>query len=307
MKHVAIAPHHRARQIRRLRTGCHGFTLVELLAVIAIMGILVALLLPAVQSARESARRASCENNLRQIGLAFQNHASRSGGFPTGGWDFGTPPIYAGGKPAQGAEQAAGWPFQILPFIEGETTWSGAAGSSDEQLSLAAVGTPHVLYFCPTRRSPQTVTYSDPFYLGGLLVTHALCDYAASNLERTGAVRQYWPVRLSEITDGTSKTLLVGDKRMNVAALGQWQEDDNEGYTAGWDEDTMRTTDQTPAADHVGDQLSGEQLFGSSHSGIANFVFADGSVHEISFEVDQNVFECLGNKSDGNVIDPGSF
>ena len=166
------------------------------------------------------------------------------------------------------------------------------------------MGAQHPFYFCPTRREPQTLTYSDPFYMGGMEVTHALCDYAANNFEGTGVVRQYKRVTLREITDGTSKTLLVGDKRLNVAILGQWQSDDNEGYTAGWDEDTIRTTHRSPAADT---DDYGDLLFGSSHVGIANFVFADASVNAISFEIDQAVFENLGNKSDGKTIPAGSF
>jgi len=303
---VSVRSRERRSTVRLPIKEYKGFTLVEVLVVIAIVGILLAVLLPAVQAARESARRAGCENNLRQIGLAFQNHASRMGAFPSGGWDFSTPPTYLSGKPATGIQQDAGWAFQILPFLEGGNTWSGSTGGTDQQLSIAAVGAMHDVYFCPSRRSPQSITYSDPYYLGGQSITHALCDYAASNLEGTGAVRQYRPVTLREITDGTSNTLVVGDKRMNVAELGKWQEDDNEGYTCGWDEDTIRTTSRPPEADYRGPG-DGDELFGSSHASLCNFVFADGSVHNVSYEIDAAVFQNLGNKSDGKTITPGGF
>src|SRR5207249_4804172 len=107
----------------------------------------------------------------------------------------------------------------------------------------------------------------------GAKVTHALCDYAASNSEGTGAVRQYYPVRSAEITDGMSNTLLLADKRLNLAGLGTNQPDDNEGYTAGWDVDTIRTTSLPPAADFRGSYYDNKGLFGSSHPSGINAVF----------------------------------
>jgi len=282
-----------------------GFTLIELLAVIAVIGVLLAVLLPAVQAARESARRTTCQNNLKQIGLAFELHQSAQKVFPSAGWEWWTPPTYSSGKPLSGSQQEASWAFQILPYLEASNDWNGPAAASDESLAMIAVGALQHVYFCPTRRSPQTLTYSDPFYMGGLTVTHALCDYAGSNLEGTGVVTQYRGLRLNHITDGLSKTLIVGDKRLNVRALGTNQEDDNEGYTAGWDEDTMRSTNFAPLEDVV--EHSGDKRFGSSHSGVANMVFADGSVHAINFLISDTVFKNLGNKSDGQTIESDSY
>ena len=89
-----------------------GFTLVELLVVIAIIGLLVGLLLPAVQSARESARRMQCQNNLRQLGLAILNFHDVHGVFPASGWTTAGP-----GNP-QG--KYVGWRALTLPYIEQE-------------------------------------------------------------------------------------------------------------------------------------------------------------------------------------------
>lgn len=284
-----------------------GFTLIELLVVIAIIAVLIGLLLPAVQKVREAANRISCTNNLKQIGLAFHNHHGTYNYFPTGGWDWNAVPNYVGGQPAVGAQQKAGWGFQILPFLEGGNAWSGGQANNDLGRALVAISTTHKVFFCPSRRVPQTVTLSVPLYLNGMEVTHALCDYAASNLEGTGVVRQYTPMQIADITDGLSNTLMVSEKRLNRRYLGQPQSNDYIGYTAGWENDVVRSTDQTPRPDYNGEDDGREDLFGSSHPGRFNAVFADGSVHTISYSIDPTVFNYLGNRSDGQVIKSDEF
>ena len=283
-----------------------GFTLIELLVVLAIIGVLLGLLLPAVQKVREAASRASCENHLKQIGLAFHTHHDTLDYFPAGGWYWYTPPNYVNGQPAVGADQQASWAFQILPYMEAQNTWRGGQATNDLDRILIAVGTTNQMFFCPSRRSPQTVTLSLPDYLNGISVVHALCDYAAPNFHttlesQTGVVRQFTPVRIAEITDGTSYTMMVGEKRMNLAFMGTPQESDAVGYTCGWDLDTARTTDKGPKPDNFNDN-DATKRFGSSHAGRFNVVFADGSVRPISYTIDPVVFSYLGNKSDGQVI-----
>jgi prepilin-type N-terminal cleavage/methylation domain-containing protein len=286
------------RSGRRPRRG--GFTLIELLVVIAIISVLIGLLTPAVQKVREAASRTQCSNNLRQFGIAFHSHHSTYGYFPGGGWAWYTPPTYINGQPAVGAKQDAGWGFQVLPFIEGDNAWKAGAA--------VAIGALDPLFFCPSRRSPMTITYGDaytPPVTGGDL-THALCDYGASNLEGTGVIRQRFPVRIAQITDGTSNTLLISEKRMNLAGLGS-EADDNEGYTAGFDHDTVRSVANPPAPDFRGAQFDVENRFGSSHTGLMNAVFADGSLHTIRYSVSATVFSNLGNISDGQTLTGDDF
>lgn len=277
-----------------------GFTLIELLVVIAIIGVLVGLLLPAVQAARESARGVECRDRLRQFGLAFQQHDGQYRCFPSGGWGYDQPPTYIQGAPATRRLQRAGWGFQVLPFLEGTNVWNSGP--------LVAVGSAQQVFFCPSKRAPQTVTILDAYQppLTGSMVETALCDYAAANRDGTGVVRRYDPTRFADVRDGTSNTLLIADKRLNLRLLGTPQDDDNEGYTAGWNEDTIRRTDAPPRPDHSG-AGDGDKLFGSSHPGAIYALFADGSVRPISYSVDAAVFAHLGDKNDGQTILDGTY
>jgi prepilin-type N-terminal cleavage/methylation domain-containing protein len=147
-----------------LRNGARrGFTLVELLVVIAIIGTLVALLLPAVQSAREAGRRTSCINNLKQIGIACLNHADTHRHFPSGGWgwDWSADP-----NQGYGPDQPGSWCFNILEYMEEgnlRNLMKGQAPGSAgfQEMSTKMHQTPVAVFSCPSRRRPQA--YPSPW------------------------------------------------------------------------------------------------------------------------------------------------
>ena len=136
-----------------------GFTLVELLVVIAVIGILVAMLLPAVQAARESARRLNCKNNISQLTKACLMHAERQGFLPTGGWGWGW-----AGDPDLGftEKQPGGWLYNILPYIEQESLHNkgaGAAAATKKTKGKEAAENPVPVFYCPSRRRAVAYPY----------------------------------------------------------------------------------------------------------------------------------------------------
>ncbi len=140
-----------------VRLTRRGFTLVELLVVITIIGILIALLLPAVQAAREAARMSQCANNVKQLALGCLHHESAAKRLPTDGWgtwwtgdaDLGT-----------GQQQPAGWLYNVLPYIEQQVMHDMGAGLPTAQKNFAnfqRYSIPLAVFYCPTRR--PTLTY----------------------------------------------------------------------------------------------------------------------------------------------------
>ncbi len=172
-----------------VRQPLNGFTLVELLVVITIIGILIALLLPAIQAAREAARRLQCRNNLKQMGLACLTHESAHGALPTGGWG-----CFWAGDPERGfgLRQPGGWVYNILPFMEQQALHDMGMGCSNTSTRAAAMveagkraATVIAGLYCPTRRTAQAcpITFGGADWRNITLATGAIvgkCDYAAN-------------------------------------------------------------------------------------------------------------------------------
>ncbi len=315
-----------------------AFTLVELLVVIAIIGTLIGLLLPAVQAARESGRRAQCANNLHQIGLAFGAHMEATGAFANGGYGYTVPRTLVNGSPAAFDKQQWSWGYQILPYTDNAALWNNL---NDQVVA----GTAIPLYFCPSRRRP--VSLSGGIWDANNGIPRGMTDYAGNagsgdnadtsgvlgNGLADGVVVQMQPssgtvanlaITEAKITDGMSNTLLVGEKRMNIAfCMTQCQPDDNDGYVGGYQDDVVRfctlndvppSTPIPPQQDFSGPLLAkGASLipfdyqFGSSHPSVTQFVCCDGHVVGVHFNVDQNVFVAACRRNDGVPYSPGDL
>jgi prepilin-type N-terminal cleavage/methylation domain-containing protein len=278
-----------------------GFTLVELLVVIAIIGILISLLLPAVQAAREAARRMSCMNNITQLGLAIHNFEFHFEHLPPG--------VTNPDGPIRSEPQGThvGWIVHILPYLEQNALarrFDQAAGAYAESNAVV--------------RAAELATLgcaSDPAPFVNEANTVARSSYAGCHHDSEAPIDQdnhgllflNSKVRFADIYDGSSNTLLLGEALTSPDPL-------------GWVSGTRATLRNTSVIETMRPYLPGQPAtgadaaqqkpatfvggFGSHHVGGIGAGFADGSTRFISQNVKPEVLLQLGNRADGEIVKP---
>ena len=317
-----------------------AFTLVELLVVIAIIGTLVGLLLPAVQSAREAARRTSCTNNLKQTGLALHNFHDARRYFPSA-FTSGSAPGNVGWRTLTTTTPSyfePGWSFFafILPYTEESTLFSQLDLSrpildsrNDVARSEAALVK---LYVCPGDNGPRLIDVLDygesstarALSGAGTVITRApVSSYAGvlgtNDHEHNGAFNGTFfrnsRIRIGQITDGTSKTICIGERMSRMAeatwlgsitrsdvvhAEGWWQQLGYSHRSENYRPTNVHTTChiQSSKPNQANNSPSG---FFSPHPGTCNFLNADASVRPIADDVDLATFQFLATRAGGEV------
>jgi prepilin-type N-terminal cleavage/methylation domain-containing protein/prepilin-type processing-associated H-X9-DG protein len=291
-------------------TGRPAFTLIEVVVVVGIIGVMISLLLPAIQSSREQARRVSCQNNLLQLGTALASYASSYGVLPPGVVnDKGPITGKAGGY-------RFGWAVQILPFLQEDAIHRqfdfrhGVDAPANSTARLHGIRT----FVCPSNNSTGPMAY-------------AACHHDVEALIDAGNHGVFYlnsRIRYDDITDGPAFTIFLGDSG-------------GSGMPGGWavgDMSTLRNTgtpvnggpvvplpggyavyrydsEEQKAAEAAAEEefrlnarVGG---FSSSHRAGANFLFGDGSVRFLNDSTDARVYRRLGHRADGELIDGDDF
>lgn len=271
--------------MKRLTAG--GFTIIELLVVMAIIGVLVALILPAVQSAREAARRTECKSHLSQLGIALHNYHDAHRVFPPG-W-IGM----RAGRPATDGGNGAGWGTMILPHLEQTALF----GRFDARLDIhgpvnAAFREVFLpVFVCPTDPAPQSWISDSP--LGQIrLATASYVGVSGTGSTNSGVFFLNSRVSLERIKDGASNTLLVGE-RGTVADSGVFSTWVGAVPGIGSGSDRIVGGISGPPVSPP----SGQNGFSSHHSAGAHFLFCDNHVILVSTSVNPSTIQAAATIS----------
>ncbi|OWK35817.1 DUF1559 domain-containing protein [Fimbriiglobus ruber] len=293
-----------------------AFTLIELLVVIAIIAILIGLLLPAVQKVREAAARATCTNNLKQIGLAMLNYESTNGGLPPRR------------NTVTGTQR--GWGPAILSYVE-QTALSGNYQLNNnfyDAANAANIIVPLKLFICPSGTGPRTITVTQ----GGVTATGAAGDYFGPNSFASSlygnqslsgnntctAMNDNVNRKITDITDGTSNTLLVTEQagRSDFYILGKKQASNtalsNYAWWGPWASYQVFAVYQFGSDGITKDGTGGpctincnnSQGVYSFHTGGANAVYVDGSVHFWASNLSPTTLFAMVTINGGEVLGP---
>jgi prepilin-type N-terminal cleavage/methylation domain-containing protein len=310
-----------------------AFTLIELLVVIAIIAILIGLLLPAVQKVRAAAARTSCQNNLKQIGLALHNYHDSKGVFPPGyKYDpFWLPPPMPGNPPnswdrppdeffTTPSDPGWGWAAFLLPYVEQDAVYRminfGQRTGSLETQAIQEI--PLAAYRCAADREAgrfevlsavnthvcwaQTNSYVAVYGAEGFMT--------ASPDKGNGMFGRNSAFKLADATDGTSTTMAIGE-RPALFAKAPWVGAISRGG--------VRTTPGAPVfgasaqpspamplarigRKHLNDPWSEPYDFFSPHPSVCQFVFCDGSVRGLNFATPVPVLQAMASRNLGEVV-----
>jgi prepilin-type N-terminal cleavage/methylation domain-containing protein/prepilin-type processing-associated H-X9-DG protein len=315
--------------VRRRGSARGAFTLIELLVVIAIIAVLIGLLLPAVQKVRESAARAQCSNNLRQLALACQEYHQDHGFFPPGRYgDYGQPNAWGG---PLGNSMSWSWLADILPYIE-QGNVASAGGIPTARLNQSSATSVVIKTFlCPSDAlagSGPQLEISHYLRAPGLLVgmtnykgvmgaNYCFGPYTNPGVNGPGIDGQspsscecwedgdglifpmVWekPIRIETVKDGTSNTLMIGEDVYLPGTLGIGRF--GRGYAWAHSVETSQTCaippnfvgPGSPASDLANWQIT--DGFKSQHSGGVQFALADGSVHFVSDSIALGLYRAL--------------
>lgn len=292
-----------------------GFTLVELLVVITIISVLVGLLLPAIQAARESARRTRCVNNLKQLGLALQQYAGVQRTFPPG---------------ARIHKQSDGlgisWCVMILPYIEQAELFDQISPTSDGGAKNIKAGYTKLIdeFVCPSEdpqsRSADTFKYANYTSVAGAGRNGEMKSpgtIACGAYYSDGVLYPGSNTTPADISDGTSNTLALGER--SYIGFREWTNgaeqflgeicsgsSKNVRYPLNADSYTLADGfykfDPDAPAGYPHEILLNDLYFGSKHPGGAQFAFADGSVHMLRERIDFTVYQDLATRNGGESV-----